>query len=41
VIIQVVGFCVVITCSDMMGYGRFAGPWCLHLQGEDGGNKIL
>jgi len=23
----------VMTCSDVAGYQRFRGPWCLHLQG--------
>jgi hypothetical protein len=28
-------FCVVTPCSVAVGYRRFGGPCCLHLQGED------
>jgi hypothetical protein len=38
---QVVVFWVVMPCSVAVGYQRFWGPWCLHLQGEDGESKIL
>jgi hypothetical protein len=27
-------FWVVTPCSDVVGYLRFGGPCCLHLQGE-------
>jgi hypothetical protein len=27
---------VVTPCSDVVGYQRFGGQFCLHLQGEDG-----
>jgi hypothetical protein len=30
--LQVVVFCVNISCSDVKGYQRFGGPSCLHLQ---------
>jgi len=30
-----------ITSSDVVGYKRFGGPCCFHLQGEDGGSKVL
>jgi len=39
--IQVEVIWVVTPCSDMVGYERFGGPCCLHLQGEDGGSKVL
>jgi hypothetical protein len=29
-------FRVVIPCSVVVGYQRFRGPCCLHLQGEQG-----
>jgi hypothetical protein len=32
--IQVVVFWVMTPCSDVVGYQRFGGPCCLHLQGE-------
>jgi hypothetical protein len=32
--IQVVVFCVVTLCSDVLGYQCFGAPCCLHLQGE-------
>jgi hypothetical protein len=31
---QVVVFCVVRPCSVVVGYQRFGGPCCLHLQVE-------
>jgi len=31
---QVEFFCVVTPCSVAIGYRRFGGPLCLHLQGE-------
>jgi hypothetical protein len=34
----------VLTPSSVVGYQRFGGPCCLHLQGEvpeDGGSKAL
>jgi hypothetical protein len=36
-------FWVVTPCSVVVGYQRFGGPFCLHLQGEveDGGSTIL
>jgi hypothetical protein len=34
--IQVEVLWVVTPCSDVVGYQRFEGPCCLHLQGEDG-----
>jgi hypothetical protein len=33
--IQVEFLWVVTLCSFVVGYQRFGGPWCLHLQGED------
>jgi hypothetical protein len=30
--IQVVLFCVVTSCTDVVGYQRFGGPCCFHLQ---------
>jgi len=32
---------VVTPCSDVTGYQRFEGPWCLHLQGDDVGSMAL
>jgi hypothetical protein len=32
--IQVVVFCVMTPSNDMVGYQRFGGTGCLHLQGE-------
>jgi hypothetical protein len=32
---------VVMPCSVGVGYQRFWGPYCLHLQGEDGGSLDL
>jgi hypothetical protein len=37
-IFQVEVFCVVTRCSVVVGYQRFRGPCCLHLQTEDDGN---
>jgi hypothetical protein len=31
----------VTPCSDVVGYHRFGGPCCLHLQGEYGGSIVL
>jgi len=33
--IQIMVFCSVMPCSDMVGYLHFRGPCFLHLQGED------
>jgi hypothetical protein len=33
--IQVEVFWVVTPCSAVVGYHRFGGPCCLHLQGSD------
>jgi hypothetical protein len=33
VMIQVAVFCVLMPCSDVVGYHRFGGPYYLHLQG--------
>jgi len=38
--IHIMVFWVGILCSDV-GYQCFRGPWCLHLQGENGGNMVL
>jgi hypothetical protein len=35
VMFQVHVFCVVMQCSVMVGYRRFGGPCCLHLQRDD------
>jgi hypothetical protein len=35
--IQVAVFWVMTPCSDVVGYRRFGGPYCLHLQGEFSG----
>jgi hypothetical protein len=40
-VFQVDVFWVVTPSSVVVGYQRFGGPCCLHLQGEDGGNKVL
>jgi hypothetical protein len=32
--IQVVVFCIVTPCSDVVGYQRFGRPCCPYLQGE-------
>jgi hypothetical protein len=37
--IQVAVFCVVTTCSDVVGYQRFGRPRCMHLQGEENGGR--
>jgi hypothetical protein len=34
VMFQVEAFWVVTPCSVVVGYKRFGGPRCLHLQGE-------
>jgi hypothetical protein len=39
--IQVEVFWVVTTCNVVVGYQRFGGPFCLHLQGEDGGSTVF
>jgi len=31
---EVVVFCIVMPCSDVVGYQRFRGPYCFCLQGE-------
>jgi hypothetical protein len=33
--LQVEVFWVVTPCIDVVGYQRFRGPYCLHLQGEE------
>jgi hypothetical protein len=38
--IRVEFFCIVTLCSVVVGYQRFRGPGCLHLQ-EDGGSMDL
>jgi hypothetical protein len=38
--IQVVVFGVVTPCSDVVGYQRFGGPCCVHLQGEVSGLQV-
>jgi len=38
--IEVEVFWVVTPCNVVVGYQRFRGPCCLHLQGEDGGVTI-
>jgi hypothetical protein len=38
--LQVVVFWVMTPCSDVVGYHRFGGPCCLHLQGEVSGAWI-
>jgi hypothetical protein len=32
--LQVEVFCVMTPCSVVVGYQRFVGPFCLHLQDE-------
>jgi len=32
--IQVVVFCFVTPCSDVVGYQRFWGPYCFHIQSK-------
>jgi hypothetical protein len=42
--LQVAVFWVMIPCNDLVGYHRFGGPCCLHLQGEvvgQAGSKTL
>jgi len=39
--VQVKIFWVVTPCGVVVGYQRFGGPLCLHLQGEDGGSVDL
>jgi hypothetical protein len=34
-------FWVVTLCSDMVSYQHFRGPYCLHLQVEDGDSNLL
>jgi len=34
-------FWAVTWCSDLVGYQSFGRPYCIHLQGEDGGSKVL
>jgi len=34
-------FWVVMSCSVVIGYRRFGGPYCLHSHSEDGGSKVL
>jgi len=34
--VEVRGLLGVVPCSVSVGYQRFGGPWCLHLQGENG-----
>jgi len=38
---EIAVFCVMMPCSDVVGYQRFGKPCCLYLQDEDGGNMIL
>jgi hypothetical protein len=38
--IQVEVFWDVMPCSVVVGYQHFGGPYCLHLQGGDGGSKV-
>jgi hypothetical protein len=33
-IVHVMVLWVLIPCSDVVGYQRFGGPFCLHLHGE-------
>jgi hypothetical protein len=33
--VQVIFFCIVIPCSDVVGYQCFGGQCCFHLQGEE------
>jgi hypothetical protein len=33
--VEVLVFWIVMLCSDMIGYQRFGGTHCLHIQGED------
>jgi len=39
--IQVVVFCVVMPCSDVVAYQHFGGPSCLHLHPEDEGSLVF
>jgi hypothetical protein len=38
--IQVLVFWVMTMCTDVIGKQHFRGPWCPHLQGEDGGSMV-
>jgi hypothetical protein len=37
VMFQVEVFWIMTPCNVVVGYQRFGGPWCLHLQSEGGG----
>jgi len=39
-VFQVAVFSVVTPCTDVVGYRRFGGPCCLHLQGESGNSTL-
>jgi hypothetical protein len=39
--VSVVVFCVVAPCGIVGGYQSFEGTYCLHLQGENGGDTSL
>jgi len=39
--IHVVVFWVMTLCSDVVGYQRLGGSYCLQIHSKDGGNKIL
>jgi hypothetical protein len=39
--IQVEVFWVVTSCSAVVGYRRFGGPYCLHHPGNGGGNFVV
>jgi hypothetical protein len=38
---QVEVFWIVTPCSDVVGYQRLGGSYCLQIHSKDGGNKIL
>jgi hypothetical protein len=41
VIFQFEVICIVTSCSVVVGYQRFRGPCCLHLQGKVAGRERL
>jgi hypothetical protein len=39
--IKFVALWVMKPCSDVVGYRRFGGPYCLYLHPADGGGEVL
>jgi len=39
--IQIVLYCVLTPCSDIVGYQCFRGPCYIHLHSEDGDSMVL